>query len=373
MLPPMVFDFVDGGAEDEVTVRGNEAAFGRWWLRPRPLTDVSSRSQAVELFGDTLPMPLILAPAGLAGLVWPRGEEAAARAASDAGIPFAVSTASSCSIEDVRAAAGGPLWLQLYLWRDRDVTGGLVDRAGAAGYDALCLTVDVPMSGSRERDLRNGMTIPPRIRVGNALGVVSHPVWLARMARAPVTFANVSDGRKGRTMALGAYVNSQLNPAADWGDLRWLRKRWPGRLLVKGVVDADTARQLADEGVDAVVVSNHGGRQLDGAVPAAIALPEVVDAVDGRIPVLIDGGIRRGTDVVKALALGATACLVGRPYLWGLATGGDAGVSRVIEVLRTEIDRTLALLGTPTVPDVRAHADRLLIDRQAALPPTYGI
>jgi isopentenyl diphosphate isomerase/L-lactate dehydrogenase-like FMN-dependent dehydrogenase len=174
-------------------------------------------------------------------------------------------------------------------------------------------------------------------------------------------------------VALGTYVNSQLNPAASWDELRWLRKRWPGRLLVKGVLDSEIARQLADEGVDAVVVSNHGGRQLDGAVPAAIALPEVVAAVDGRIPVLIDAGIRRGTDVVKALALGATACLVGRPYLWGLAAGSDAGVSRVIDVLHQEIDRTLALLGTPTVPDVRAHADRLLIDRQTALPLTYGI
>src|ERR1035437_10015277 len=214
VLPPMVFDFVDGGAEDETTVRGHETAFGRWWWRRRPLTDVASRSQAVELFGKTLPMPLILAPAGLAGLVWPRGEGAAARAANGAGILFVVSTASSCSIEEVRATAAGPLWLQLYLWRDRDVTGDLVDRAAAAGYEALCLTVDVPMSGSRERDLRNGMTIPPRIRAGNALGVLSHPVWLARMAGAPVTFANVSDGRKGRTVALGTYVNSQLNPAA---------------------------------------------------------------------------------------------------------------------------------------------------------------
>jgi L-lactate dehydrogenase (cytochrome) len=362
-LPRMVFDFVDGGAEDERTVRGNEAAFGNWWLRPQPLTDVSRRSQEVKLLGATLPTPLVLAPAGLAGLVWPRGEAVAAAAATGMGLPFAVSTASSCSIEDVRAAAAGPLWLQLYLWRDREVTGALVDRAGAAGYDAICLTVDVPMSGSRERDLRNGMTIPPRIRPGNALEALRHPRWLARMARAPVTFANVANDRESGTMALGSYVNSQLNPAASWDDLRWLRGHWPGRLLVKGVLDPAAAVRLADEGVDAVIVSNHGGRQLDGAYPAALALPEVAGALDGRIPVLMDGGVRRGSDVVKALALGATACLIGRPYLWGLAAGGERGVVSVLDVLRAEIDRTLALLGVPDIAAVHENADRLLIDR----------
>jgi L-lactate dehydrogenase (cytochrome) len=306
----------------------------------------------------------VLAPAGLAGLVWPRGEAVAAAAATGMGLPFAVSTASSCSIEDVRAAATGPLWLQLYLWRDREVTGALVDRAGAAGYDAICLTVDVPMSGSRERDLRNGMTIPPRIRPGNALEALRHPRWLARMARAPITFANVADDGQSGTMALGSYVNSQLNPAASWDDLRWLRGHWPGRLLVKGVLDPAAAVRLADEGADAVIVSNHGGRQLDGAYPAALALPEVAAALDGRIPVLVDGGVRRGSDVVKALALGATACLIGRPYLWGLATGGEQGVVGVLNVLRAEIDRTLALLGVPDIAAVRENAGRLLIERE---------
>jgi L-lactate dehydrogenase (cytochrome) len=273
----MVFDFVDGGAEDEVTVRGNESCFDEWWLRPQILNDVTSRDQRIELLGTSLPTPLVLAPAGLAGLVWPHGEAVAAAAASKAGIPFAVSTASSCSIEEVREAADGPLWLQLYLWRDREVTGSLVERAANAGYQALCLTVDVPLSGQRERDLRNGMTIPPRITVRNSLGVLSRPRWMIKMAGAPVTFANVSDGRKGRTMALGAYVNSQLNPSASWDDLRWLRSKWPGKLLVKGVLDAASARRLVDEGVDAVIVSNHGGRQLDSAVPALAALPDVVD------------------------------------------------------------------------------------------------
>ena len=370
VLPPMVFDFVDGGAEDETTVRGNEACFDHWWLRPQALTDVSERDQSVQLFGQRLPTPLILAPAGLAGLVWPRGEAAAAAAASNAGIPFTVSTASSCSIEEVRAAAQGQLWLQLYLWRDRDVTGSLVDRARDAGYDALCLTVDVPLSGARERDLRNGMTIPPKIRMKNSLGVLSRPRWMRKMAGAPVTFANVSDGHRGRTMALGAYVNSQLNPSASWDDLRWLREKWKGTLIIKGVLDPVSARRMVDEGVDAVIVSNHGGRQLDGAIPAIAALPDIVAAVSGRVPVLMDGGVRRGTDVLKAVALGASACLVGRPYLWGLAVAGEEGVSRVIELLRTEIDRDLALLGTPTIGEIRGRADRFLVDARALPRPT---
>jgi isopentenyl diphosphate isomerase/L-lactate dehydrogenase-like FMN-dependent dehydrogenase len=365
----MVFDFVDGGAEDEATVRGNEAGFAQWWLRPRALTDVTTRDQSMRLLGRDLPTPLILAPAGLAGLVWPKGEAVAAAAASRAGVPFVVSTASSCSIEEVRAAAEGSLWLQLYLWRDREVTGSLVERARRAGYDTLCLTVDVPLSGSRERDLRNGMTIPPRIRLKNSLGVVSRPSWMLKMARAPVTFANVSEGQRGRTMALGAYVNSQLNPSASWDDLRWLRAAWPGTLVVKGVLDPTTAQRLADEGVDAVIVSNHGGRQLDGAIPAVAALPGVVEALGGRIPVLMDGGIRRGTDVIKAVALGASACLFGRPYLWGLAVGGGDGVSRVLEILSSEIDRDLALLGTPTLAEVHGRADAFLVAAHAERGP----
>jgi isopentenyl diphosphate isomerase/L-lactate dehydrogenase-like FMN-dependent dehydrogenase len=364
-LPPMVFDFVDGGAEDEITVRGNETCFHDWWLRAQSLNDVSLRDQSIQLLGQSLPTPLILAPAGLAGLVWPKGEAAAAAAASKAGIPFALSTASSCSIEEVRESADGCLWLQLYLWQDREATGNLVDRARNVGYDALCLTVDVPLSGSRERDLRNGMTIPPRVGLKNALGILSRPRWMGKMVSAPVTFANFNEGHRGRTMALGEYVNGQLNPSASWDDLRWLRAKWPGSLLVKGVIDPESARRLVDEGVNAVIVSNHGGRQLDGAIPAIAALSEVVDAVAGRIPVLMDGGVRRGTDVIKAVALGASACLIGRPYLWGLAVDGEEGVSRVIELLHNEIDRDLALLGTPTIAEIHGRADRFLMDARS--------
>ncbi len=359
-LPPMIFDYVDGGAEGEDSLRGNETAFNMWWLRPRPLEDVASRNQRIELFGQELSSPLILAPAGLAGLVRPYGEALAAEAASDAGIPFALSSASSCTIEDVREGAKGSLWLQVYIWRDRQATEAMIDRARNADYGALCLTVDVPLSGQRERDLRNGMTIPPRIGISNAIGVACHPLWLARMARAPVTFANVDNGHS-NTMALGSYVNSQLNPSALWSDLQWIRQQWTGKLVVKGILSVDAAKRLVSEGVDGIVVSNHGGRQLNCAQPAIQALEPIADAVEGSVPLILDGGIRRGTDVVKALALGATACMVGRPYLWGLAAGGKPGVSRCIQLLHDEIDRTLALLGVANVADVRGLASSLLV------------
>ncbi len=366
-LPPMVFDFVDGGAEDERTVRGNREAFDDWWFVPRILTDVEHRSQSTELLGVRRPSPLVFSPAGLVGLAWPHGEAAAAKAANAAGVPFAVSSMSSVSVEDVRAASDGPLWIQLYLWRDRDATEALVRRCADLGYETLCLTVDVPVTGQRERDLRNGMTIPPRIGVRNAAGVLSRPGWALRVGRAGVTFANIEQGAGSRdTMRLGAYVNSQLNPTATWDDLEWLRSIWPGRLVVKGVLDPRAAERLVDEGVDGVVVSNHGGRQLDGAVPAVAALPGVVRAVAGRAAVVLDGGVRRGGDVVTAIALGADAVMFGRPYVFGLAVGGTDGAARVVELMTAEIDRVLALLGVSSLDEVRGRADELLVtaDRQ---------
>lgn len=366
-LPPMVFDFVDGGAEDERTVRGNSAGFDRWWFVPRILTDVESRSQRTELLGASRRSPLVLSPAGLVGLAWPHGEAAAAVAAGEFGVPFAVSSMSSVSVEDVRAATDRSLWIQLYLWRDRDATEALVERCAALGYETLCLTVDVPVTGQRERDLRNGMTIPPRIGVRNALGVLSRPGWALRVGTAGVTFANIEQDASSRdTMRLGAYVNSQLNPTATWEDLQWLREKWKGTLVVKGVLEPGAAKRLVDEGVDGVVVSNHGGRQLDGAIPAIEALPGVVAAVDGQVDVLLDGGVRRGSDVVKAVALGATACMFGRPYVFGLAAGGTAGVTRVLDLLEAEIDRVLALLGVAELDELRGRADEFLVDGSAS-------
>ena len=370
-LPPMVFDFVDGGAEDERTVRGNREGFDRWWFVPQILNDVGERSQRTEVLGVARRSPLVMSPAGLVGLAWPHGEAAAASAAGEFGVPFAVSSMSSVSVEDVRAATDEALWIQLYLWRDRDATEALVRRSAALGYETLCLTVDVPVTGQRERDLRNGMTIPPKIGVRNAFGVATRPGWALRVATAGVTFANIEQGAGSRdTMRLGAYVNGQLNPTATWDDLRWLREIWPGKLVVKGVLDPTAAKQLVDFGVDGVVVSNHGGRQLDGAIPAIDALAGIVSAVDGQADVLLDGGVRRGSDVVKAVALGATAVMFGRPYVFGLAAGGPAGVARVLELLEAEIDRVLALLGVAHLDDVRGRADDLLVDAVRAGSPT---
>ena len=348
-LPRAVFDFVEGGAGDEVTLRENRSAFERVTFQPRALVDVSRREQSTTVLGTHVTLPVLLAPAGLARLVSREGELAVARAAGRAGTIFVLSTAASCSIEEVAAAASGPLWFQLYLGRDRDVGRSLVERAATAGYAALCLTIDVPVPGRRDRDVRNGVTVPPRITRRNAFDVAHRFSWLRDvLIGPPITFKNLTPYAGGMTgaVALAAYHNEQLvNAGATWNELLWLRGFWSGPLVVKGVMTAKDACRAIECGADAVVVSNHGGRQLDG-LPASIdVLPEIVDAVQGRAEVLIDGGIRRGTDVVKALALGARACLVGRPYLFALAAAGEEGVLGMLEMLRAEIDCTLALVG----------------------------
>lgn len=350
-VPRMVFDFIDGGADDEITVRRNREAFDRVELAPRALVNVETRDQSVTVLGRRLPTPLVLGPAGLAGVAYPGGEATVAGAAGQRGVPFVLSTAGSASIEDVAAVATGPLWFQLYMWRDREITASLVDRAIVADYDTLCLTVDVPMSGQRERDLRNGFVIPPRVTLRNAIDIARHPMWARRvLGGPPVTFGNFADrGGPNDVVTLGQIVNSQLNPTATWDDAAWLRRMWPRTMVIKGILDVDDARRAADAGADGIVVSNHGGRQLDG-VPATLdVLPEIVDAVGDRVEVLLDGGVRRGTDVVKALGLGARGCLIARPYMYGLAAGGAAGVLRSIDVLVSEIDRTMALLGCPSL------------------------
>lgn len=373
-LPRMIFDFVDGGAEDERSLVENTAAFDTFAFRTRPLIDVGSRTWSTSLFGVSQRAPIVLAPAGLAGLVHPRGEEVAARVAADWGLPFCLSTMSSCSIEDVRQASTGALWFQLYLWRERAATAALIERARRSGYDVLCLTVDVPLSGRRERDLRHGMTIPPRVSVRNAIDVARHPRWAVGALRDPITFANVAPeaARGSGTMALGRFVNSQLNPSASWDDWRWLRDQWDGPLVVKGVLDGETASTLVEEGADGIVVSNHGGRQLDGAIATVRALDDVVGAVNGRVPVILDGGVRRGTHVLTALALGAAAVMIGRPYLWGLAVGGSDGVRHVLDLLEGEIDRSLALVGCPDVAELHGLAHRLLTASNGSQRPGSG-
>jgi isopentenyl diphosphate isomerase/L-lactate dehydrogenase-like FMN-dependent dehydrogenase len=359
-LPRAVFDFVDGGAEDERTLRRNEAAFGEIELLPRPLAGTAARDQRVTLFGKSLSLPVIVGPTGLAGLLWPDGELATARAASAAGTAYCLSHGSTCSIEDLAAAGSGPRWMQVFVYRDRGLTRSFAERAQAGGYDALVLTTDNQVLGNRERDLRNGFAIPPRFTPATTLGMATRVRWLWRMRRRrDLTFANyVGAAGSCDIGSLAARMASLLDPAASWADVAWLRGLWRGPLLLKGVLHPDEARRAAAEGVDGVIVSNHGGRQLDGAPASIDALPAVVDAVAGRVPVLLDGGVRRGGDVVKALALGAAACLIGRPHLWGLASAGEAGVAAVFEIFRREIDRVMALGGWDELSAIDRNALR---------------
>jgi L-lactate dehydrogenase (cytochrome)/(S)-mandelate dehydrogenase len=341
----MVFDFCDGAAEDEITRRRNEAAFADWEFQPTPLNGTSSRDQSIVLFGERLALPVLIGPTGLSGMLWPQGEVAAARAAAAAGAVYTMSHASTVAIEELAQAPSAPLWFQNFMYRDRGVTRAFAERAQAAGYRALVLTVDNQVLGQRERDLRNGFVIPPRVTWRSVADVARALPWALRMARAPITMANyVSETRKD-IVSLGAYVAGLLDPTLNWKDVDWLRGLWRGPLLLKGVLHPDEARLAIEHGIDGIIVSNHGGRQLDTALPSIRALPAVAEAVAGRIPVLLDGGVRRGSHVVKAIALGATACLIGRPHLWGLALGGEAGVAQVLEIFRRDIDRVLALGG----------------------------
>jgi L-lactate dehydrogenase (cytochrome)/(S)-mandelate dehydrogenase len=279
-------------------------------------------------------------------MLWPRGELESARAAVNAGTVYVMSHASTVRIEDLASQVQGPLWMQVFMYRDRELTRTFTERAHAAGYEALVLTIDNQVAGWRERDLRNGFTIPPRWHLGNALDMALHWGWLMRMARTPrFTLANYVHDRESDLVKLGARVTSLLDPGASWKDVEWLRRLWDRPLLIKGILHPEEARRAIAMGVDGIIVSNHGGRQLD-AVPSTIEmLPAVLEAVAGRVPVLIDGGIRRGSDVVKAIALGATACLIGRPQLWGLAVAGQAGVAQVLQLLSAEVDRVMALGG----------------------------
>jgi L-lactate dehydrogenase (cytochrome)/(S)-mandelate dehydrogenase len=367
-LPRPVFDFADGGAETEWTLRRNEAAWRAVALRPRPLRGAAVRDPSTTLLGHRLSMPLVIGPTGLAGLFWPDGERAAARAAAAAGIGYCLSHGSVCTLESLAALDTAPRWMQVFVYRDRGFTRELVDRAAAAGYHALVLTIDNQLLGKRERDARNGFAIPPRFGARQLLAMSPQLPWLWRMRGAlrTLTFGNyVRPGATETLATLAGRMATLLDPAMSWDDVRALREHWRGPLVLKGIVHPDDALQAARLGVDGIVVSNHGGRQLDGAASGAEALPAVVAALRAAgapTAVMVDGGIRRGVDAVKAVAMGAHAVLVGRPQLWGLAVAGEAGVAHVLAILRDEIDRAMGLCGARTLADLGP-------DLLAAAPP----
>jgi isopentenyl diphosphate isomerase/L-lactate dehydrogenase-like FMN-dependent dehydrogenase len=344
-LPRMVFDMVDGAAGDEVTMRRNEAALAEIAFTPKFLDGAPRRNQSVELLGLKLPSPVIIGPTGLAGLLWPNAELAAARAAGKFGTVYTTSHASTATIEEIGAASTGPKWMQVFLFKDRGITVEFADRARDAGYAGLVLTVDNQVTAGRDRDLRNGMTFPLRLAPGNMLDLLSHPGWLLRMRATPRPTAVNYGARIVGIGGFGRLMGEELDPAVGWADFDWLRSRWRGPMLVKGLLHPGEAQEARARGADAVIVSNHGGRQLDGALSSIEALPAIVEAIGDNMPVLVDGGFRRGVDVVKALALGARAVLIGRPHLWGVACAGEEGVAWVLELFRREIDRALALGG----------------------------
>lgn len=361
-LPRQLFDYIDGGAYEESTMRSNVADLDRVLLRQRVLRDVSERSHRTEVLGQQLDLPVILGPVGLAGMFARRAEVAAARAAESAGVPFVESTVSICSIEEVAGATSRPPWFQLYVMRDRAFAADLIVRARAVGAPVLVLTVDLAVVGARHRDTRNAMVgrSGPWAKARRGIDLAVHPRWIRDVAMGgkPLTFGNLAEVVPGaRTPdAFKDWVDSQFDPAVTWDDIAWVREHWDGPLLLKGVLDAEDARTAADVGADGIVVSNHGGRQLDAVPSTATALPAVVDAVGDRLEVLVDGGVRTGLDVAKFLALGARACLLGRAWAWAVASGGQRGVQHVLRVISADLDVALALTGVPSVGDLDRSA-----------------
>ena len=354
-LPRQLFDYIDGGAYEEVTARANETDLAKVLLRQRVMRDVSVREQATEVLGQKLSMPVILGPVGLAGMFATRAEVQAARAAEAAGVPFIESTVSICSIEEVAEATSVPPWFQLYVMRDRGYAEKLMATAEAVGAPVLALTIDLAVVGARHRDTRNGMgDSPTRVaQLRRGLDLVSHPGWVRRVpiAGKPLTFGNLAEVVPGaRTPEdFKEWVDAQFDPSVTWDDIAWVRENWKGKLVVKGVLDPEDARKAVDAGVDGVVVSNHGGRQLDAVPSTAAALPGVAEAVGDETTVLADGGIRNGLDMVKMLALGAEAVIIGRAWAWAVAAEGQAGVEKMLRVLKSDADVALALTGQNSV------------------------
>jgi L-lactate dehydrogenase (cytochrome) len=354
-VPRAFFEYADGGSYAEQTLNANCADLERIKLRQRILVDVSNRSTRTTILGEPAALPLALAPIGLCGMQHGDGEILACRAAQAAGIPFCLSTMSICSIEDVAAAVDKPFWFQLYVMKDRGFVRALIERAAAAKCSALVLTVDLQVLGQRHRDIKNGMTVPPELRIKNIIDIATKPAWALGIARGKRrTFGNIVGhlGGMENVNSLSQWIAGQFDAALSWKDVEWIADQWPGNLILKGILDVEDARMAVKSGAAALVVSNHGGRQLDGALSSIAALPPIVEAVGSSIEVLFDGGIRSGQDIVRAVALGARACLSGRAYIYGLGAGGQAGVARAIEIIRNELDVSMALTGVTSVDEI---------------------
>ncbi len=349
-----VFEYVDRGSYDETTLRANKGDLDALKFRQRVGIDVDKRSTRGTMIGQEVAMPVAIAPVGLSGLNWADGEMLGARAAEKFGIPFTLSTMSICSIEDVASAVTKPFWFQLYVMRDRGFAASLIDRAKAAKCSALVLTLDLQIQGQRHRDLKNGLVVPPRLTLGSFLDILGKPSWaLNVLSGKRKSFGNLEGQIKGadNLLTLSQWIAGQFDPTLSWDDVAWVKERWGGKLILKGILDVEDAKLAAATGADAIVVSNHGGRQLDGTVSTIRALPEIAAAVGDRIEVLFDGGIQSGQDVLRALALGAKGTMIGKAFAWGLGAMGEAGVTTALEILRKELDVTMALCGLKDVKE----------------------
>lgn len=364
-VPKMFYDYADSGSWTESTYRANESDFQHIKFRQRVAQNMEGRTIRTTMVGEPCAMPVALAPCGLTGMQRADGEIHAARAAAEFGVPFTLSTMSICSMEDLAANTSKPFWFQLYVMRDRAFAENLIDRAKSAKCSALMLTLDLQILGQRHKDIRNGMSAPPKMTVPNIINLMGKPRWCYHMMRTSRrTFGNIVGHAKGVTdlSSLGSWTAEQFDPRLSWDDVEWIKKRWGGKLIIKGILDPEDARLAAQSGADALVVSNHGGRQLDGALSSIHALPALAEAAGKDIEVWMDGGVRSGQDVLRAVALGARGVLIGRPYLYGLGARGQAGVRQVLEIIAKELDTTMALCGRRDIHDV---------DRTLLLPGTY--
>jgi len=355
-LPAGIFDYIDGAAEDEITVRRNSEAFSQFDFVPRVLRDVSHIDTSTTFLNRTLQYPIIFSPTGFTRIAHSQGELAVARVAARYGLPYCLSTLSTRSIEEVSAVSTGPKWFQVYVWRDRELVKDMLARAQHEGYEAIMLTVDTAVLGKRERDVRRGFTLPPTLGPRTIFDGIVHPSWTWDFIRhEPITFANISTSSQaatGTAVTLSDFISQQFDPALSWNDIAWFRDHWDGPIILKGIQSVADAVESQKAGIDAIAVSNHGGRQLDSSPAPLDLLAPISDATNGTLPLICDGGIRRGSDIVKALALGATVCSMGRTYLYGLGAAGEAGVDKALSLLTTDLERTMALCGVRTLADI---------------------